>query len=391
LGDRCPSCASGDTRSFYEAKGVPVHDVSLMLTREEATSCLRGDIVLAACRQCGFIFNSAHDPSLQEYSACYEPTQWFSPKFDAFARSLAQRLVDRYSLRGKDILEIGCGKGEFLALLCKLGDNRGTGIDKAYVPERTPPELANRLTFIRDFYTEKYAHLKADFICCRHTLEHIDETGGFIRMLRRAIGDQTDTVVFFEVPDVTRILHEGAFWDVYYEHCSYFSPGSLARLFRASGFEIDELDRVYQDHYIVITCRPADCPSGPSLEVEDDMQALQDAVGGFTRLSEEQIDLWRRRVNQRASQGRRTVIWGSGSKAVTFLTTLALDDQIACVVDVNPYKHGKFMPGTGHGIVPPQGLADIRPDAVIVMNPVYRGEIQAELGRMGLTPQLLSL
>jgi len=65
-----------------------------------------------------------------------EETQGFSPFFRAWHEGLAQRLIDRYSLRAKKIIEIGCGKGEFLALLCDLGHNRGIGFDPAYVPER---------------------------------------------------------------------------------------------------------------------------------------------------------------------------------------------------------------------------------------------------------------
>ena len=68
---------------------------------------------------------------------------------------------------------------------------------------------------------------------CRHTLEHIAPTGRFLRTIRNVIGDRSDTVVLFELPDAVRILREGAFWDINYEHCSYFSPGSLSRLFRA--------------------------------------------------------------------------------------------------------------------------------------------------------------
>ena len=55
------------------------------------------------------------------------------------------------------------------------------------------------------------------------------------------MSEQNPTLVFFEVPDTMRILREGAFWDIYYEHCSYFTPGSLARRFRRTGFDINEL------------------------------------------------------------------------------------------------------------------------------------------------------
>ena len=83
---------------------------------------------------------------------------------------------------------------------------------------------AERVTFVKDFYSEKYSAYKADFVCCKMTLEHIHQTGEFIGTVRRSIGDVSDTVVFFQIPEVTRILRDCAFEDIYYEHCSYFSP-----------------------------------------------------------------------------------------------------------------------------------------------------------------------
>ena len=57
------------------------------------------------------------------------------------------------------------------------------------------------------------------------TLEHIPATGDFVRMVRRAIGDAVrNRPVFFQIPEATRILRDCAFEDIYYEHCSYFSP-----------------------------------------------------------------------------------------------------------------------------------------------------------------------
>jgi SAM-dependent methyltransferase len=172
----CPACGGVRLTPFYEMSGAPAHSVLLMPTREAALAYPRGDIHLALCEDCGFITNTAFDPSLHEYSERYEETQGFSPTFGAFHRALAQRLIDRYDLRHKTILEIGCGKGEFLTMLCQMGDNRGVGFDPAYIPERNAA-ADDRITFIRDFYSEQYADYQADFVVCKMTLEHIPDVG----------------------------------------------------------------------------------------------------------------------------------------------------------------------------------------------------------------------
>jgi hypothetical protein len=88
---------------------------------------------------------------LNEYSNEYNPTQSYSATFNVFHRHLAQQLIDRYDLHHKHIIEIGCGQGEFLTLLCELGENQGVGFDPAYVGKGGPGKLRDRLTFIRNF------------------------------------------------------------------------------------------------------------------------------------------------------------------------------------------------------------------------------------------------
>ena len=74
--------------------------------------------------------------------------------------------------------------------------------------------------------------------------------------------------------------------------------------------------------------------------------------------------------------GTKTVVWGAGSKGVTFLNVLKVESGIESVVDVNPHKHGHYVPGTGQNIVPPEFLQKYHPDKIIVMNPVYFDEIR---------------
>ena len=385
----CPNCGSVGMSVFFELEGVPVHSVLLLPTWQEALNYPQGDIALGFCRACGFIANVAFDPSLHEYSSRYEATQAFSPTFSAFAHRLARRLIDQYDLHGKDIIEIGCGQGEFLTLLCELGGNRGVGFDPAYIRERSESPAQDRITFIKDFYSERYADYQSDFVCCKMTLEHIQHTADFVSTVQRLLRNQSHAIVFFQVPDVRRVLREVAFWDIYYEHCSYFSLGSLARLFRHCGFEVMNLARGYDSQYLMIEARPGNGKDGALLEQEDDLEELAREVACFSENYPPKLDAWRRDLQRMRQTGRRAVIWGAGSKGVAFLTTLHIEDEIEYAVDINPYKHGTYMAGTGQEIVGPEFLKEYRPDVVIVMNPIYCQEIQRDLNRMGVTAELV--
>jgi SAM-dependent methyltransferase len=386
----CPSCQGGAVRIFYEAPSAPVNSVLLLDTREQALNFPTGDVRLGFCDGCGFIYNTAFDPRLVEYSSRCEETQGFSPFFRAWHEGLARRLIDRYSLHSKKIIEIGCGKGEFLALLCDLGDNRGIGFDPAYVAERTAPESASRIRFIADFYTEKDSALHGDFVCCKMTLEHIPETARFVKMVRASVSESPNAHVFFQVPDVMRVLEEEAFWDVYYEHCSYFSAGSLARLFRAAGFKILEVGREYNDQYVTVEACRAD-GTGSQLAAENDLEDVARLVDRFAERVPNRITEWRKRLEDGRGKGKKTVVWGAGSKGVTFLSIVSVPGAIDYAVDINPNMAGHFMAKTGIEIVNPETLRGYRPDIVIVMNPVYREEISAQLMAMDLRPEVISI
>ena len=252
----CQACGGNKGYRFYQAEHIPVHSCLMVGSRAEAMSFPRGDLELVFCQDCGFIGNALYDPRLQAYSPSYEETQIFSPRFRYFLSELCDDQIQRYDLAGKSVLEIGCGKGEFLAILCERGACSGIGIDPSYRPERLMSTAAERIQFIQDFYGPAYAHLRADYVCCRHTLEHIGAVGDFMALVRQAIDQRSDAVVFFELPDMERVLVKSAFWDIYYEHCSYFTGGSLTRLFRRTGFVPHRLWKAYDDQYVMIEARP---------------------------------------------------------------------------------------------------------------------------------------
>ena len=387
----CPSCGSTSLEQVYTVREVPVHSVLLVRSREDALRFPTGDLDLVHCQSCDFLFNSRFDESKLNYSTDYEETQGFSDTFNAFHHRLASELIEKFDLHGKDVLEIGCGKGDFLTLLCRMGGNRGVGFDPAFVPERSSSVSGDEIRFIQDFYSEKYADFKADFICCKMTLEHIPNVSDFMTTVRKAIGSR-ETTVFFQIPDMSRVLEEVAFWDVYYEHCSYFTAKSLRVLFERSGFDVRKVWTDYDGQYLMIEAVPADFTwptRGDGATLDSGEPYLAEAEGDvalFRRQIADRLASWSSGLAGLRQAGKRAVLWGGGSKAVAFLTTLGVGDEIAGAVDINPYKHGTFLARTGHPILSPDDLIQIRPDVVIVMNPIYREEITRDLTARGLSP-----
>jgi SAM-dependent methyltransferase len=388
----CAACGGTDVEAIYSQRDVPAHSCLMLPTREEALAFPRGDIDLGFCRGCGFIGNTRFDPRLSRYSQAYEETQAYSPRFVRFLNELCDEQIRRFALGpGTTALEIGCGKGEYLVALCERSGCRGIGLDPGYHPERTRTDVAARLTFIRDFYGPAYAHLQADYICCRHTLEHIPDVAAFLRLIRGTIGDRRGVSVFFELPDMERVLHQGAFWDIYYEHCSYFTRGSLARLFRACAFDVRRLYKAYDEQYLMLEAVPAAGPTDALLPLENDLATLESLVARFRRQMSQRLQELAGAAARWRAAGKRAAIWGSGSKCVSLLSAVGFGEELAAVVDINPHKRGKFLAGSGIEIESPQSLARTRPDVVVVMNAIYAREIAHQLDQLGIRPELVAL
>jgi SAM-dependent methyltransferase len=336
------------------------------------------------------VFNEAFDESLVKYGGQYENALHFSPHFREYAEKLAEELVASYSVRGKRVVELGCGDGSFLSALCRLGDNRGFGFDPAFDPARAG-EIDARVSIVQKYYGPETAGEPADFVCCRHVLEHIPKPYSFIRHVRDTVGNRPGTFVFFEVPDVSWTLEQMGIWDIIYEHCNYFSRVAIRRLFAAGGFEPIATSSVYGGQFLTIRARPGPvAPTFPRIPDSEDahFRALIDRFGDRQKTK---VAEWRTRLVDLARQGKRAVLWGAGSKGVTFLNTLGMDSGsgLTHIVDVNPRKQGCFVAGSGQQIISPQTLRSLKPDVVVIMNLVYSDEIKLALRDLGVDAAVL--
>jgi SAM-dependent methyltransferase len=385
-GRTCIICGGHVASPFLTIRGIPVHCNLLWPEASGARSAPRGDLELVSCPECGHVFNASFDPGLMEYTQAYENSLHFSPRFQGYAVDLADRLIRRYAVRSKTVIDIGCGKGEFLALLCEKGGNKGFGFDPSFVPENLPPSQADRLTIIRDFYSERYSSYGGDLFICRHVIEHIEHPPVFVRSISRAVASRPDAILFFEVPNVLYTLRDLGIWDLIYEHRSYFSPPSLARLCADGGFEVLESGELYGGQFLGVDL----CRSRPGQSADrssgDEISSL---ASRFATRYRDKMEHWETVLGNFARQGKRLVVWGGGSKGVTFLNIVPGAETIRHVVDVNPRKKGMYVSGTGQEIVQPGALRQIQPDVVVIMNRLYEEEIRAGLRELRLDAEIL--
>jgi hypothetical protein len=368
----CPVCRSTATREFLRREGVPVHQNLLYPTPEAARRAARGTLRMCVCRDCGFIFNAAFVAAKLEYGPLYDASQDSSSVFAIHRAELVRHLVESRGIRGRRVVELGCGKGTFLRQLVSFpgGGNSGFGFDPSYTGPDT--DLDGRLRFHRAFFDES-CDVEADAVVCRHVIEHVADPVALLGGLRRALGDREgDVRVFFETPDVDWILRNRVIWDFFYEHCSLFTESSLRTAFETAGFRVSTVRRVFEAQYLWLEAEP-----GKPTRAPRDVGDLESLALDYAAVEEQLLDGWRDKLG-----GTRVAIWGAGAKGSTFANLVDPDGVlIDCVVDLNPNKQGHFLPGTGHPIVDYRELPRRGVGEVILMNPNYREENRALLDR----------
>ena len=379
----CPLCGTIAEHVFLVREGVPVHQNLLMDTPEAARAIPRGRIELVACATCGFVFNRAFDERHLAYGERYENAQDCSPAFAAYTAELAARILSA-GARGARIVEVGCGKGTFLRRLVSdpAVGNTGVGFDPAY----TGPDAEHdgRLRFRRANFDGASNEGPVDVVVCRHVIEHVGAPAAMLDAVRSAIGASSRARAYFETPCVNWVLRNGAIWDVFYEHCSYFNARSLRFAFERSGFAVGGVEHVFGGQYLWLEASPVSRAQA-AVPQAGEVPALAEA---FSRDHDALVAGWQAELSDAAQRGR-VGVWGAGAKGVTFVNLLDPDRAIVdCLIDLNPRKQGKYVPGTGHPIVSYHEAAARGVCSAVLMNPNYRAENIALLAQAGLTIEL---
>ena len=383
----CPVCGGSRTLKIIHIAQIPVLYHGICANRHEALTVERRDVDLVLCPQCGHVYNQDYDPTKVQYSRGYDNSLQYSPYFRNYSENVAKYLINCYEIREKSILEIGSGNGYFLRLLCGYGNNTGIGFDPGYQP--VPDGEDHKILLIKNQFQNQFSPGSFDLIVSRHVLEHLHKPSDLVRDLRELSESDKKTIVYIEVPNLDHIFQTSAIWDIIYEHYSYFSRNSLERLFLLHDFEIGKLSERYQGQYLSLEAHPGSRKTANQKKFSSSTETMKSLGIQFGANSRKKINRWIDWRNRIASSGKRIVLWGAGSKSISFLNILSLRNEIEYVIDINPVKQFTYVAGTGQQIIPPDFLREYRPDLVIIMNPVYQNEIRKTLNSLDIKPAFL--
>jgi SAM-dependent methyltransferase len=365
----CPGCGSLESDQGPILENQPVMMHSLCSSSSEAKVMAKGTLHLKECHECGLIFNAALDVELLNYDSSYDNRQGFSPTFRAHLNEVAELIGTGFLGEHGKVLEVGCGKGEFLRLLKDRGATRIVGFDTSAPVTGTAGNEG--IDFFQSYVIPSDIKESFDVIVCRHVVEHVPELREFFELLAALSKSAGNAVVVVETPAFEWIADNNCFWDYFYEHCNYFTIDCLSYLAKSAGFEVEFHNKVFGDQYQIIALRPTERQLEPQPSRHRRLlRFLRGVTVSERRLRSEIADL---------SNGGKWAIWGAGAKGVTLAARLK-DEQLLCAIDANPAKANRWLPGSGIQIISPEKAPFDEIGLVVIANPIYEREILQTLG-----------
>lgn len=338
-------------------RNMPCAAQSFPEARKPILDC-GSDLAVYQCAICGLVqLSGSPVPYYREVIRASA----FSKEMCNFRIRQFSAWIDEFSLAGSKVLEVGCGRGEYLSLLQASGVNaHGLEYSADAVKDCTAQGLSVERDFIADASQTISGHPFNAFFCFNF-MEHWPAPVDSLRGIRDQLCD--GGLGFVEVPNFDMIMEKGLYSEFISDHLSYFTAESLAFTLQQSGFELLRCEHIWHDYILSAVVRkrsPLDLSLLTTRRTEI-AEALQAFIAGFP--------------------ARSVAIWGAGHQALATIALTGIGKSINYVVDSAPFKQGKLTPATHIPIVPPCTLKTDPASAIIVMAASYSDEVLSIIRR----------
>jgi len=327
----------------------------------------------------------------------FDDYAYFSSYSDAWlrhAQSYTDMIVSRLSLDAQShVVELGSNDGYLLQYFVArgvpaLGVEPASNVAAAAVAKGIP--TTTRL-FGRETAKALVAEGKqADLIIGNNVLAQVTDLNGFVAGMKTLLKPRG--VITMEFPHLLRLIDENQFDTIYHEHFSYFSLMVAQQIFAAHGlilFDVEELWthggslRIYARH-----AEDTSRPTGPRVAA----LLAREKTAGLDRLERysaftEQVEETKRKLLQflitARREGKTVAGYGAPGKGNTLLNYCGIrTDFVDYTVDRNPYKHGRFLPGTHIPIFDPEKIKETRPDYLLILPWNLKDEIMGQMAEI---------
>jgi 2-polyprenyl-3-methyl-5-hydroxy-6-metoxy-1,4-benzoquinol methylase len=310
------------------------------------------DLTVCQCSGCGLVQLS--NDQVSYYREVIRAAD-ISQEMKDFRKKQFADFIGKFSLGNRKIIEIGCGRGEFLSIMQQFGAS-AYGVE--YSQDSVKQCVKNGLKVSKGFiensaYWLEQAPFDAFFIL--NFLEHLPEPNTILRGIYNNLAEEA--IGLIEVPNFDMIMRNKLFSEFTSDHLLYFTKDTLNTSLVRNGFEIIDYKEVWYDYIISV--------------VVQKRRKLD--ISSFYK-SQEQL---KNNINQYVSRfkNKKIAIWGAGHQALAVISLMNLADKIRYVVDSAVFKQDKFTPATHVPIVSPDKLNSDPVDAVIIMAASYSDEV----------------